>query len=95
MAWLLQAMTMKNVDAVRIAVSWSLDARKRDAARRDFKLLAASPGELRQMARLAAGGLLREGRALRGGGEAAAAYRRVFGEDARKADAILSLLFGE
>jgi hypothetical protein len=95
-SWLLQAMTMRGVDPLRVAVAWSLDPRKQEMADPDFRLLAQTPGELRRAARLRAlGGSHRYSREWGSDTETEAAYRRALGDDASRAEAILSLLFGE
>lgn len=96
LAWLLQAMTMRGVDPVRVAIAWTLDSRKRAGADEDFKLLARSPVELRRLAReLATSGGFRYTLSLDTASPVCQAYRRRFGEGQDVAIALLRLLFGE
>lgn len=96
LAWLLQAMTMRGVDPVRVAVAWTLDPRKRDDADEDFRLLAASPPELRRLAReIAAASRVRYSQGLDASSPVYQAYLRRFGDDPARAAAILAILFGD
>lgn len=104
-AWWLQALTMRGVDAVRVAIAWSLDPRKRDGAGKDFCLLAANPARLREIARGIASGrfcpeyeggrLDREVWAEKSGDAVYQCYLRLFGRSPQAAGVILQALFGE
>jgi hypothetical protein len=96
-ALLLQAATMRGVDPVRVAVSWSLNPQRRAAQPSpEIRVLAESPGRLRQVARLRVAGVRRRYSMAWGMTDAVeSAYQRVFGDDTYRASTILSLLFGE
>jgi hypothetical protein len=95
-ALLLQAATMRGVDPVRVAVSWSLNPQRRAAQpSHEIRVLAESPGRLRQVARLHLAGVRRYSTAWGMIDAVESAYQRVFGDDTQRASAILALLFGE
>lgn len=98
-SWLLQARaTMRNVDPVRIAIAWSLNAYRRAGAEADFRFLAQMPDELRAAARARALGLgltKRYSLAAEEKTQAETVYQRVLGNDAHIAAWLLSVLFGE
>jgi hypothetical protein len=99
LAWLLEAMTMRGVDPVRVAVAWTLNPRRRDEAGEDFKILARSPRALRTVARQYAIGRRysapwgedRSQEEL----EVSQVYQRALGVDSDRAASLLRILFGE
>ncbi|MEP0807624.1 MAG: hypothetical protein HRF47_19270 [Chloroflexota bacterium] len=97
-SWLLQARAvMRNVDPVRIAIAWSLNAYRRAGAEADFRFLAQMPDELRAAARARALGLgLTQRYSLAAEKtQSETVYQRALGNDAGIAAWILAVLFGE
>jgi hypothetical protein len=96
-AWLLQGLTMRNVDPLRLAISWTLNPNLRDEAGEDFKRLARSPGALRRLARERASGFSKYSADWGASPDIglSQAYRRAFGDSAPMANRVLEMLFNE